>query len=100
MDLEHILETLKRKTTPFDLITGGTDIDDLSLGKIEIVDEYGGMGQGDDYWKVYHFLDYNIYLKVEGYYQSYDGIYIDGWSSCYRVFPKEKVITVYEETDI
>ena len=56
---------------------------------------YGGEGQGDDYWSVYSFTrgDEKIYVQFNGWYASYNGAEFTEW---FFVEPKEKVITVFE----
>lgn len=72
----------------YDLPDNGSD-----LGKIEVVDHYGGEGQGEDLYTVWHFVDHDVYIKAEGYYHSYDGgYYTSGWLI---VRPEQKTITVY-----
>jgi len=58
------------------------------------VDNYGGEGQGDEYWSVYEFTlgEDKIYVKFNGYYQSYNGSEYDEY---FFVEPKEKVVTEY-----
>jgi hypothetical protein len=58
-------------------------------------DNYGGEGQGDDYWSVYSFTrgDEKVYVKFNGWYASYNGAEFTEW---FFVEPKEKVITVFE----
>jgi hypothetical protein len=57
-------------------------------------DNYGGEGQGDDYWSVYSFTrgDEKVYVKFNGWYASYNGAEFTEW---FFVAPKEKVITVW-----
>lgn len=43
------------------------------LGRVKRIDSYGGEGYGDDYWSVYHFVDHDVYIKFDGFYQSYEG---------------------------
>lgn len=66
------------------------------LGDIEEVDQYGGEGQGETWYSVKHFKDHDVYIKVSGYYASYDGVSFDGWEDCIEVKPQQKTITVYE----
>jgi len=58
------------------------------------VDNYGGEGQGDEYWSVYEFTrgKDNVYVKFSGWYQSYNGSEYDEY---FFVEPKEKVVTEY-----
>lgn len=62
------------------------------------VEQYGGEGQGDTWYSIKHFPNENVYIKVDGYYQSYDGVSFDGEydGCCSQVVPKQKTITVYE----
>jgi hypothetical protein len=69
----------------------------LLKNKIEVnhVDNYGGEGEGEEFWSVYSFTkgETTIYVKFDGSYYSYDGSTYDEWSF---VEAKEKMITVYE----
>lgn len=61
------------------------------------VAQHGGEGQGDEWWSVKYFPDHDVYVKVEGWYQSYNGTEFEGWEDAvYEVRPQEKTITVYE----
>lgn len=71
-------------------------IESLGLGKMVEVDSYGGEGRGDTWYSVKHFVDHDVYIRVNGYYTSYDGTSFDrGWECCSEVKPVEKTITVY-----
>jgi len=66
------------------------------FGTVICVAEHGGEGKGEDWWKVFHFIDHDVYIKVQGFYQSYSGTeFYDGWDSCTEVKPQEVVVTVY-----
>jgi hypothetical protein len=73
------------------------DKEALGLGEIEEVHKEGGEDQGSHWESVKHFKDHNVYIKVTGYYSSYNGTYFEGWDECTQVTPQERVITVYEE---
>ena len=61
------------------------------------IDSYGGQGKGEEWWVVFHSPANDIYIKVEGFYESYNGTeFYHGWDSCTEVRPKEKTITVWE----
>lgn len=62
------------------------------LGKLEFVDDYGGEGQGDDYWVVFKVGDQ--YFRQDGWYASHDGGYLDG--ELYEVEPVEVTRTEYQ----
>jgi len=63
----------------------------------EYVDNYGGEGQGDDYWSVYSFTrgDEKVYVKFNGWYASYNGSEYNEW---FFVDPREKTIIVYDRS--
>ena len=50
----------------------------------------------DETSQVFHFTDHNIFIRFDGFYDVYKGgsIYDDPG---YEVFPKEKIIIVYEK---
>ena len=70
-------------------------LDHLGLGKVVEVDQYGGEGQGDTWYSVKHFVDHDVYIKITGHYQSYNGTDFYNGYGC-EVRPQEKVITVFE----
>lgn len=61
----------------------------------ELMDHYGGEGQGDLYWTVWKFTegDESVLVKFSGWYASYSGAEYKDW---FFVEPKQKVVTVYE----
>lgn len=65
--------------------------------KIEHQDNYGGEGEGEDYWSVYKFTDKNTkeecWVKFDGFYQSYNGSEFNEW---FFVTPVERMVTFYE----
>lgn len=67
------------------------------LGTVVEVDEYGGEGQGEQWYTVLHFVDQDVYIRVDGFYTSFNGTdFYDGWNCCSNVQPITKTITVYE----
>ena len=70
----------------------------LGIGEWEEIDQYGGEGQGDTWYSIKYFKDHDVYLKCDGYYQSYNGTeFYDGWDNVYEVKPEQKTITVFEK---
>jgi hypothetical protein len=45
-----------------------------------------------DWWKVIHFVDHDVYIKFEGWYDSYDGMKVNEW---YEVEPFEETVISY-----
>jgi len=62
---------------------------------IECVEAYGGEGGGETYYSVYSFEKdaETVYLKFDGWYQSYHG---SEFESYFEVTPVEKTITIYK----
>lgn len=74
----------------------GSSIDDEAwttcfvegLGIIKEVEQYGGEDQGSTWYTVRHFVDHDVYIRVDAYYSSYEGA--DFGDSIYvEVFPTE-----------
>jgi hypothetical protein len=98
MNFEEILEEIKK--------VYGSDVSEFAyssgvhipnVGRFEEIDQIGGESEGSHWHSVKYFKDHDVYLKVTGYYSSYNGTdFDDGWDSCEQVTPQEKTITVYE----
>lgn len=63
------------------------------------VNEVHAEGQYDDggesIERVYHFVRHNVYIKITGHWDSYDGVDID--REFEEVFPQEKKVIFYEK---
>ena len=93
----QIMEVLQDKIDSVDEFAyEDYDKEELGLGEIKEVAQRGGEGEGEVWYSVKHFVDHDVYIKVDGWYSSYHGTDFDGWSSCREVRPEQKVITVYE----
>lgn len=69
----------------------------LSVGNVTTEKLFGGEGQGYQYWVVFRLEtpDQRVhYLRIDGWYDSYDGGYYDG--KVYEVYPTQKMVTVFE----
>lgn len=67
------------------------------IGEVELTEEFGGYeGSGEEFYVVYHFKKHDIYIRQDGYYESYEGINIDD-EQPYQVFPRKELTTVYEK---
>lgn len=51
---------------------------DTEIGKITFVQAEGGEGEGDHAHLVLHTEATGQYFRIDGWYQSYDGLYLDG----------------------
>lgn len=62
---------------------------------VEFVNNFGGEGRGDQYWSVYSFTDGDnvVYVKFNGWYQSYHGSEYTDW---FFVQPKQVQVTKFE----
>ncbi len=100
MTLEDVIEILKEKIDSVDYFAyGDFDKDELKvqLGDINEVASYGGEDCGSTWYVVYHLPKFDMFIRVDGYYQSHHGTdFWDGWDSLKIVKPREKTITVYE----
>lgn len=74
--------------------------DELSkiLGEFNEIEQCGGEGQGDEWYSVKYFEDHDVYIRVDGWYSSYNGVDFSGdWDSCCKeVRPIERMVTFYE----
>lgn len=95
---EQILEVLKEKIKDVSAFAyGDYNQAELGLGEIEEIEQAGGEGEGEHWHSVKYFKDYDVYIRVDGYYTSYNGTdFYEEWNSCSNVRPVQKTITVYE----
>lgn len=63
------------------------------LGKIEMIEQFGGEGHGDEYFTVYYFSDHDVYISFDGWYASHHG---SEFSDMSEVRPKEVVKREWE----
>ena len=104
MNYNEILDLLKEKMTVSEFAFGDfgrssgrgrTFVE--GIGECDEVKHYGGEGKGEEWYSVKFFPDHDIYIKVEGYYSSYNGTEFDGgWRCCTEVRPQEKTIIIYK----
>jgi len=72
-------------------------VDTQPLGRTEQMASNGGMDKGSDWWRIYHFVKHDVYVKVSGWYASHDGTHFeDGWGSCKEVHPNEVTVIEYK----
>ena len=67
---------------------------DLIPGLKLVHREGGGEGGGEYVERVFQFEDSDLFVKITGYYYSYEGTTYDGIE---QVAPQQKTITVYEK---
>jgi hypothetical protein len=70
--------------------------------RFRLVEHHGGEGEGDKYWIVFECSESDSteppqLFKVNGWYASYDGAYLDG--DVYEVAPREVTRIKYERVD-
>lgn len=67
------------------------------LGPVIEVDRYGGEGEGETYWIVGKLPKHNdMLVRMDGYYQSYDGVDWNNGNGFEEVAAETKTVTVYE----
>jgi len=66
------------------------------FGPFKEVDS-SGSHENEDWWGVFYFERHDVFIRISGYYTSYNGIAADTIGP--EVFPKEKTITVYVTKD-
>lgn len=64
-------------------------------GTVKQVRQEGGEGEGENYVVVNHFVDHDVYVRLRGFYSSYDGVDFNGYGY-EQVEPVQKTITVYK----
>lgn len=72
------------------------DSEELGLGEVEEIHQEGGEGQGDHWESVKYFKDHDVYIKITGFYSSYEGTEFESWDDCENVRPKTVEVVVYE----
>lgn len=93
---QELYDAARALTSPYTL-QEKEYLDTFNLGEYKVVDSYGGEGKGETWYKVFHFIQHDVYIRVNGYYTSYDGTdFYDGWGCCSEVKPVTKTITVYQ----
>lgn len=89
--LKKAVENYISENDGFSNFTYG-DVDKVEFGKLfgeweEVHSEGGHEGGGSHAEKVYHFKKHDVYLKLAGYYSSYDGT---DWDDCFTIVKPEK----------
>jgi len=69
------------------------------VGRVRVTDDFGGEGQGDNYYLVFEIMNDthpwgNRFYMLPGYYTSFEGGEYDG--DLYEVTPVQKTIIVWE----
>jgi hypothetical protein len=54
-----------------------------------------GGGEGEEYWVVRHFSEHDVYVRLPGYYSSYDGIDYEEFE---QVYPHQVTMTVFSKS--
>lgn len=91
---KEAIAILQEKYSKEELIYQDVDSIVEGIGVVEVAEQVGGMGQGDDYHVVYHLPIHGLYLKQDGWYSSQAGA--EAFDDLQEVSPRQKTITVYE----
>lgn len=97
MNFKEILAQLKELGYNEEDIGVGLPPSLEKIGKIELKEDVGGEGEGDHRHVVYYLEDHDVFIRLNGYYTSYDGTTWDNISDLHEVFPQQRVITVFEK---
>ena len=91
---KEILDIIEANMSVSEFAYEDYDSEELGLGEIKEVDQYGGEGKGDTWYSVKYFADHDVYIKTDGFYSSYNGTeFYDGYGE--EVKPIEKTIIEY-----
>lgn len=94
---EELIKKLQETYELAEFAYADSTLEPDNILEFEEVFQYGGEGQGDEWYCVKYFKNCDIYLKIKAYYSSYEGIlFDDGWDSVKEVRPHQRTITVYE----
>lgn len=76
---------------------GYFDPSEFGLSDYKFVATGGGEDRGSDWYRVLHFPEYDTYIKVSAYYQSYSGCDFEDWESAVQlVTPTERTVIFYK----
>lgn len=82
-DFNKLSDEDKEKVKLFTLIMEGA----------EVVRQYGGEGEGDTYYTVYHFPHLDLYVQFHGWYASHIG---SEFEEMFEVKPEQVTVTQYK----
>ena len=71
------------------------ETNDPIFGKVKDVERKGGEGQGEAWHLIRHFVDHNVYIRLKGFYSSYDGANFNRYDY-EEVFPEQVIKTIYK----
>lgn len=91
---EEIIEKLCESYEPYQF---EYDLEEDDFGKTEIVDDVSETT--GDAWQVVYFKDHNVYVRLNGFYNSYDGSTEYEESDYDIVEPYQAVVTFYESEE-
>lgn len=95
---QEIIDIIKSLHDIRDFAYDEVDYEELGLGEVEEVDQTGGMDKGSNWSSTKYFKNHDIYIKVRGFYSSYDGTEFDSWiSSVFEVYPKTTTKIIFEK---
>jgi hypothetical protein len=62
-----------------------------TLGSFKCVEIIAGEGKGDDYYRIFHFVDHDVYIKFKGRYSKFFGG--AEYEEMFEVKPEEVTVT-------
>lgn len=83
---KEILDILNEKISMSQFGYQDYDPNELGLGEIKRIEEYGGEDMGTKWYTIDHFVEHDIYIKIDAEYWSYEGVIWDD-ASYEEVFP-------------
>jgi hypothetical protein len=92
-ELEQKIEEIGMSEVADDVWREGQEVKGIPGLKL-VYREGGSEGGGEHAERVFQFEDSDLFVRITGYYYSYDGT---TWESIEQVTPREKTITVYDK---
>lgn len=94
MTAQEIIAKLKLIEEPSEVGCGSINEEVPELGSVELVNETEETN--GTAFNVYYFKDHDVYIRHNGYYDSYESYSKFEDHDYEQVFPKEQTITVYD----
>ena len=93
MNFQEIKTILDANGVTLNDFARGRNLNLPEIGESKEVQQKGGEGEGEEWYSVRYFKDHDIFIRIDGWYQSYEGTTFE--NDYYEVFPKQVTITEY-----